>query len=104
MNTLNTITARTGRMTLAINKLELLNQDEGRPILSYLIKHVHVSLVDIILHTGMDTSVVENYLEKLLQNGFVWKEQSDTRIIYTLDQSYFQKITLVAKTLAGFWT
>jgi predicted transcriptional regulator len=103
MDTTNTVTAPRGRMALAINKLELLNKDEGKPILSYLVRQVNASLLDIILSTGLKETVVEDYLEELLQNGFVSKEQNAVQALYSLDRPYFQKIMLVANKLAGFW-
>lgn len=103
MNTLNTITVRKGRITLAISKLELLNQEEARPILALLLQRFNASLYEIIHETGLDAAVVEDYLEQLLLHGFVWKEQDLSNTRYTLDQSYLNKVTNIARTLAGFW-
>jgi DNA-binding IclR family transcriptional regulator len=103
MNTINTISVREDSFTHAIIKLELLNLEEGRPIMEYFTKHLNASMVEIILDTGLDPTVVQKYLEELFHNGFIRKEQSSSDIRYTLNQSYLGKVSAIASTLAGFW-
>ncbi len=104
MNTLNTMKrVREDRLMLAINKLDLLDQEEVQTILDLLEGHFCLSAADIIRLTGFSPQTVKHLLGKLLSYSYVRKASEGAQTGYSINHLHLKKVSLIAKKLAAFW-
>ncbi len=104
MDTLNTITLIQGdKLTLAIGKLELLEQKEIQSILNFLSSYNNASLLDIFIHTGLELPKVEKYLNDLYKYNFLLVDLSQLEPCFSLNLFELNKAKLIARKLASFW-
>lgn len=100
MNTWNTIKPSSAKpLEKAISILEILSHDLSISLLNYLLKSGKATVLDLTIHTGIDSSTIESQLDLLRSTGVVSQRSSLYNCIYTLDYQRLKQIKLIGKQL-----
>ena len=100
MNTWNTIKPSSAKpLEKAISILETLSHDLSISILNYLTKHGNATVLDLTIHTGIDSSTIESQLDLLGTTGVVFPKTNLYNCSYALNCQRLKQIKAIGKQL-----
>ncbi len=91
------------RSERALHLLEMLQQPDSSGILRYLLDHGQASLLELTIHTGMDSESLEFQLERMCGSSLVRQRSS----LFEADRfepnlPKLRLVTAIVKQLAAF--
>ncbi len=102
MNTWNTMPlADANQIQRVLSLLEVLTHDDSIPITAYLQDHYGASFLELLVHTGMESRLLETQLEQLCKNELVIRQISIAETRYLLNLSLCRELAMFADKLAG---
>ncbi len=103
MDTRNTITqSSVSRLSKALQTLESLCHEQSIPILNFLQEHESAAILDLTLHTGLDSSTLESQLDRLCLTKVVEQRADVFGCRYHLNYPRLVRVKAIAEQLASF--
>lgn len=103
VDTRNTITHNNvSRLGKALQTLESLCHEQSVPILNFLQEHESAAILDLTLHTGMDSSTLEAQLDRLCLTRVVEQRTDVYGSRYHINYPRLVRVKAIAKKLASF--
>lgn len=100
MNTWNTIKPSSAKpLEKAISILETLSHDLSISILNYLTKHGNATILDLTIHTGIDSSTIESQMDLLGNTGVIRPQSNLYNCTYALNFQRLKQIKAIGKQL-----
>ncbi len=101
MNTWNTINVGCDTtLSDAIFALDILTHPNSIPLLDYLLQHGEATLLDLMIHTGMDMALLERQMKQLCMTKVVSWHHDLYGSYFCINQKRLQKVQRIAKQLA----
>ncbi len=103
MDTRNTIQITSNRFGRALALIEALSSQRGMAIIHLLLERGQASFLDLTIHLGFDSDVLEHQLDQLCTSRLIRQRgnliEGDW---YEPDVEYLQRVTRITKQLAAF--
>lgn len=104
MDTRNTIKTTNGNLLEhALQILRALESPKGRAVVHFLLENNRASFLELAIHTGYDSDILEYQLEQLCALGLLRQHSSLMEgDWYEPDVAFLQRVCAVAAKLAAF--
>ena len=101
MNTWNTIKPSSAKpLDKAISILEILSNDLSISLLNYILRSGKATVLDLTIHTGIDSAAIENQLDLLGSTGVVCQKTNLYNCTYSINTKRLQQIKAIGKALS----
>lgn len=103
--TMNTIEINTpSRVAQSLALLELLGSAKGHALLQCLLEQEVLSFVELSIHTGWDTDVLDYHLQQFYQMRLIQRRRhSDKGEYYEVNRPYLRQIAQAVRQLAALY-
>ena len=102
MNILNTMPSiKADPLERALFLLNTLTQEDNRAVVDYLVENGNADFLELLVHTGMDSSELETQLELLCEADLLICRSAVTKEQYELNKRQVQKLAELGGKLAG---